>query len=377
VILIKEGLIRDIGKNLSIPPEAEILDARGLFAYPGMIDASSGLGLVEISNVAAVADRNETGMYNPQVFAVEALRPDSVHIPIARANGITSVLVVPNGSFIAGQSGLISLDGRTAEEMTFKSPMAMHIRIFAMPEYPGIETGSKEELEKITEKLRELLKDVRNYTKSKAAAQKDPSLALPEFNETLEFMIPVVEGNLPVFLTVYSEKEIKSAIHLVKEEKLKAVLFGATEAWKVVEEIKESKIPVVLGNLYNMPTSWEDGYDAHYTNASVLNKAGVKFAFSSEKYLPAFSVDLPYQASKAAAFGLNRKEALKGVTIYPAQILGVDDKMGSLEKGKTANIVITNGDILERTTEIKYVFINGKQVSLSNRYTELLDKYKD
>lgn len=374
-ILIKGGLIEAVGKNLSIPIEAEIIDAKGLFAYPGMIDSYCYLGLTEIGSIQATTDYRETGRINPQVRTTEALRPDSMHIPISRSNGITTALVAPSGGLIAGQSGLIRLTGWTADEMIVKTPVAMHMEFPAIVR-PGFgrEARPSEEISKQIEELKDILNKARFYQKRKEAALKNSLLELPEFDEKLEFLIPVVKGELPVMISVYADKDIRAAIKFVQEENLKAIFFAVTQAWKVAEDIKKSGIPVVFGSLTDMPPSWDDGYDSLYRNPSVLQKAGVKFAFSSQSASSA--KDLPYNASKAAAFGLDRKEALKGVTIYPAQIFGVDNIMGSLEKGKVANIVLADGDILELGTNIKRVFIDGKEVDLSNRYTELLEKFK-
>jgi imidazolonepropionase-like amidohydrolase len=190
-------------------------------------------------------------------------------------------------------------------------------------------------------------------------------------------MIPVVEGHVPVMFSANSEKEIQAVIDFIQKEKIKVILYGAREAEKMVDKIKELEIPVILGSLLNMPSSWEDGYDAAFRTPAALQKAGVLFAFSSERYLPPLSVDLPYQASKAVAFGLDRKEALKAVTINPARIFGVDDRMGSIESGKVANIVLADGDILDRRTTICHVLIDGKSVDLSNEYTDLLRKFEE
>ena len=372
IILIKDNLIEAVGKEVAIPPEAEVIDAKGLYAYPGMIDGLCYLGLAEISALRSTVDFRETGRINPQLIAVEGLRPDSVHIPISRANGITTALVAPAGSLIAGQSGLIKLVGWTPEEMIVKSSVAMHIQFPSIPRFRRRETQPREESSKQIKELKDILKNARYYQKRKEAAQKNSLLPIPEFDEQLEFLVPVIKGELPVFISVYADKDIKAAIKFAEDEKLKAIFFGVTEGWKVADEIKKSGIPVVFGSLYAMPSKWEDGYDAIFRNPGVLAKAGVKFAFSSQS--ATLAKDLPYHASRAAAFGLDRREALKGVTIYPAQIFGVDDIMGSLEKGKLANIVLADGDILELRTNIKYVFIDGKEVDLSNRYTELLEK---
>jgi imidazolonepropionase-like amidohydrolase len=250
----------------------------------------------------------------------------------------------------------------------------MHIQFPTIPRFRRTEAQPREQTSKQVEELKQLMNEARYYQKRKTAAQKDTRLPLPEFDEKLEFLLPVVNGQLPVLISVYAENDIKAAIQFVQDEKLKAVFFGVTEGWKVADDIKKSGIPVVFGSLNAMPSKWEDGYDAIYRNPGVLVKAGVKVAFSSQS--ATLAKDLPYHAAKAAAFGLDRKEALKGVTLYPAQIWGVDDMLGSLEKGKVANIVLADGDMLDLRTNIKYVFIDGKQTDLSNIYTELLEKYK-
>ena len=377
MILVRNGRIEAVGRNLAVPEGAEIIEAAGLSAYPGMIDSCTSLGLNEISNVAATVDSSEIGRINPQLRIADALHMDSVHVPIARASGITAAHVVPSGPFIAGQSGIIRLNGRIVEDMIVKSPAFMRIYFQAAPQFIGGSMAPGGKPDDLAKELKEILENARVYQKNKKASENNPAMTRPEFDEALEFLLPVINGQLSVMLDVGSEDEIKAAIKLVKEEKLNAIFFGAEEAWKTAKEIKEAGIPVILSNMYNFPSNWEDGYDARYRLPAELQKAGVKFALASDKYLPPFCIDLPYQASKAAAFGLDKAEALKSVTIYPAEILGVADIMGSLEPGKAANIVLADGDILDRRTQIKRVFIDGRSVDLSNKYTELLKKYEE
>jgi len=374
-ILIKGSRIEALGKDIPIPPGTKIVDASGLYAYPGMIDGYCYLGLSEIVSIAATNDYRETGRINPQVRATEALRPDSMHIPIARSNGITAALVAPSGGLIAGQSGLIRLTGWTPEEMVIKKSVTMQI------EFPGLpgagfrrERAPREDASKLVTELQDMLNKARYYQKTREAAKKNLLLPYPEFDDKLEFLIPVVSGELPVMISVQAEKDILAAIQFVREQKLKAIFYGVSQGWKVASEIKAADIPVVFGSLNDMPPSWEDGYDAIFRNPSVLQKAGVKIAFSSRSAVSA--KDLPYHAAKAVAFGLDKREALKAVTISPAHIFGVSDTMGSLEKGKLANIVLADGDLLELRTNIRKVYIEGKETDLSNRFTELLDKYK-
>ncbi len=376
IVLIKGKTIEAVGKDVAIPVGTKIIDAEGLLVYPGMIDGLSRLGLQEISSLRATVDYRETGKFNPQAVSVEALRPDSVHIPIARANGITAALVAPAGGLISGQSGLVRLMGWTPQEMVIKSPVAMHINLptIARPRFRRTTQPPRKEASKQLKEIKELFRKARFYHKRKLAAEKDIRLRSPEFDEKLEFLIPVVSGETPVMISVHGEKDILDAIKFVKEEKLKGIFYGVTDGWKVVEEIKKSGIPVVFGSMNSMPARWEDGYDSVFRNPSVLNQAGVKIAFSSSS--ASLAKDLPYHAAKAAAFGLDRREALKAVTIYPAQIFEVDDRMGSLEEGKLANIVIADGDVLELGTHIRHVFIEGVEADLKTLYEELLKKYK-
>jgi imidazolonepropionase-like amidohydrolase len=380
-ILIRDGKIEAIGKDIAIPAGADIVEAKGWRAYPGMIDGYSFLGLQEITGVNETVDNRETGRMNPQVRAIEALRYDSMHIPIARSNGITAALVAPAGGVVAGQSVLIKLDGWTNREMVVKNPAAMQI------EFPGIRGGrggggggfgqrgaAAVDTGRLIAELKDLFSKARFYEKRKNYAAKTLALALPEFDETSEFLLPVVKGQMPVMISVHTERDIRAAIQFVREENLKAIFFGAEQGWKVADDLKKAEIPVIVGSLYDMPPVWDDGYDQLFLNPVVMNKAGVKIAFASVSATVA--KDLPYHAAKAAAFGLDKKEALKAVTIYPAEIFGVDKLMGSLEKGKTANIVLSDGDLLETRTNIQKVFIDGKECDLSNRYTELLEKFK-
>ncbi len=374
-IIIRGNKIEAVGAGLSIPAGAKVISGRGLTAYPGMTDAACTLGLYEIGSIQATIDYRETGRINPQVLATEALRPDSMHIPVARANGITTALVMPSGGLIAGRSGLIQLVGSTPPEMVLKSPVAMHI------ELPAIARGGfrrqaaqREEGSRLLEEVRNVLDEARFYEKRKIVASKNKLISPPDFDEKLEALLPVVHGELPVIISVHSGQDIRAAIKFVQEQKLKAIFSGVSQGWMVAKEIAAAGIPVIFGSLYELPPSWEDGYDALYRNPGVLRQAGVKIAFSSSS--ASLAKELPYHAAKAAAFGLDKREALKAVTIYPAEILGVDNLIGSLEKGKLANIVLAEGDILELRTVIRHVFINGKEISLSSIYEELLDKYK-
>ncbi len=378
-ILVENGKIKALGSNLEIPAGARIIEARGLTAYPGMIDGYSSLGLVEISGVSATVDNRETGRINPQVKAIEALKYDSMHIPIARSNGIVAAVVSPSGGLIAGQSALVKLDGWTNREMVIKESLALVV------ELPGLRGGRRGFMgmggqqaavstDRALAELKELFKRARMYQIRREQAAKNLLLPRPDFDETSHCLLPVVRGELPVIFAVHADRDILQTIKFIEEEKIRAIFYQVEQGYKVAAEIKKAGLPCIIGSLYDQPPVWEDGYDSLFLNPVLLNKAGVKIAFSSSSSSAA--KDLPYHAARAAAFGLDRLEALKAVTIYPAEIFGVDKLMGSLEPGKLANIVLADGDLLELGTRIERVFIEGREVDLNNRYLELLEKFR-
>lgn len=379
-ILVKDGRIAAIGADVAVPAGVQVIDATGLRAYPGMIDGYSSLGLVEISAIAATVDNRETGRINPQARALEAIRYDSMHIPISRSNGITAAIVAPAGGFVSGVSCLLKLDGWTHREMAVKPAAALHIELPGLRAARGGQAGTRRgappqaDGPALLAELKGLLDAARAYEKRRDAAAADRRLALPGYDETSESLLPVVKGELPLMISVHGEKDIRAAIKFVRDENIQAVFYGVEQGFKVAGELAAARIPVVLGSLYDLPPVWEDGYDALFRNPGILAKAGVKIAFSSSS--ASVAKDLPYHAAKAAAFGLDRGEALKAVTINTAEIFGVAGTMGSLEKGKAANIVLADGDILELRTNIAKVFIDGRETDLSNRYTELLEKFK-
>lgn len=383
-VVIANGKIAAVGANASAPSGAKVIDGKGLSVYPGMMDADTEIGLTEIGSVAGSVDTNEIGDNNANIHVDVAIRPDSSHIAVTRVNGITSALTAPRGGLIAGQSAIINLDGWTPREMVLKSPVAMHInwpgggggRGFG-GEFGGQQrsaTDLRREQDRQIESLKKTLRDAAAYGDAKDARAKDPSLPKQNVDLKLEALIPVVRGQMPVVINANLERDIKSAIAFVGEMKLKAIISGGAEAYRVADQIKAKNIPVIVGPVLRVPVREDDPYDAAFTNAGLLSKAGVKIAFQTND--SAYSRNLPYQAGMAAAFGLPKEEALKAVTIYPAEIFGVADRVGSIEQGKIANLIVTDGDPLEIRTQIKHVFINGRDIPLTTRHTELYEKYK-
>lgn len=382
-VVISGGKIAAVGRNVKVPGNARIIDASGLRVYPGLIDSGTALGLTEIGSVPATQDTNEVGDINPHLKAAVALNPHSELIPVARANGITAAISAPRGGLIAGQSALIQLDGWVPSEMVIKAPAAIHVNF---PRLSG--EGGEFELDPVErreqtrrarirearrrlERLKSVFRDAEAYAKAQEASRKAGTYLPPDLK--LEALAAAIRGEVPVVLHVDREEEIKAAAEFAEEFKLKAILAGAGDAARTVDLLKSKNIPVILGPILSLPRREDDPYDSIFTTAKVLHEAGVRLAIQSNSSSDVRN--LPYHAAMAAAYGLPKEEALKAITLYPAQLFGVADKLGSIEPGKIANLIVTDGDPLEIRTQVKYLFINGRPVSLKTRHTELYEKF--
>jgi imidazolonepropionase-like amidohydrolase len=376
-IVFSNGVITAVGASAQIPANATVIDGTGLFVYPGLIDAGSHVGLEEISAVPGTVDTAELGDINPNARAEVAVNPHSNVIPVTRVNGITSVVTEPEGGIISGSSAMINLAGWTPQEMTLKAPLAMHIhfprlRTNTFDETPQDEEAAKDASKNYTkqiDKLRDVFKDAQAYAKASAAHVKRVDRDL-----ILEALVPVVEGREPVVMHANVERDIRAALKFADEFKLKVILADAEDVARVIPELKSRNIPVILGPILSLPPREDDAYDLVYSNAKTLNDAGIAFAIQSQDSHNARN--LPYHAAACAAFGLPKDIALRSITLAPAQIFGVADKVGSLETGKLANIIVTDGDPLEIVTHVKHLFIGGEEITLDTNQTLLYEKFK-
>jgi len=384
-IVISGGKIAAVGADVSAPAGAKEIDGKGLTVYPGMIDLGTNMGLIEIpTGVPGSVDDQELGDMNPNVAAVWSVNPHSTHIAVTRVGGVTNALSLPSGGIISGQGAFLNLFGSSPREMALVPEAVL------MVEFPriggggfGFGGGGNISPEAITqrdrriEELRKIFRDAEAYGRAQDAYRKDPkSVQRPVTDLKLAALVPYARGERPVIFRAEREREIRAAIRFAEELKLKPIIIGASEGWKVATFLKEKNVPVILDGTLNLPLREDDAYDSLYENASKLQAAGVRFCISTGDS-GAHVRDLPFNAGMAAAFGLPKAEALKSVTLYPAQILGVADRLGSIEPGKIANIVITDGDLLEARTNVRYLFIGGRQLPLVSRHTMLNDEFKD
>jgi imidazolonepropionase-like amidohydrolase len=387
-LVIRDGKIAAVGASVEVPAGAQVIDANGLQVYPGLFDPITQMGLREIGAVSATVDSSETGSYNPDVVAATAVSPSSEHIPVTRAAGITEVLAVPgSGGFdsggsrgvLGGQASAIHLAGWAIEEMLLKKSAAMVLN------WPRIETRSfdfetfsrkekpyteaKQEYEKQVNELTEWLERARHYSQvmeKSSAGKYDRDLKL-------ESLVPVIRGELPLLIFADRARDIRNAVEFCDKHNLRMILAGGDEAYKVKDLLRSKSIPVILRPTLTLPEDEDDPYDRLLSQPAELAAAGVKFAFGS--FDNSFARRLGQNAANAVAYGLPYDEALRAVTVNPAQIFGLGNQIGTLETGKIANVIVTNGDPLEVTTDVRYLFIRGQLTSTNNRHKSLYEKY--
>ncbi len=387
-VVIAKGRILSVGATVPVPAGAEVIDGTGLEVTPGFFDAMSQLGLTEIGSVNATNDITEAGAFNPQIDTATAVHPASDHLPVARANGVTHAVAAPGAaggaggaSVIGGQASAFHLDGWTIEEMLIDRSVGMVVNwpsvrsrsfdptTFSMRTRPYRE--AREAQARQTRELARWIADARDYrqARSKGADRVDRNLKL-------EALGPYVSGEKPWLVRATTDRDIREAVaFFVDTHAQRMVLTGASEAWKVAGLLAEKKVPVILGPTQALPDSEDDPYDATMAAPAVLHEAGVTVALST--YTSSDARNLPYEIGTAVGFGLPRDVALRAITLAPAQMLGLDALVGSIEPGKLANIVVTRGDPLEIRSEVTHVFVHGVPVSLQTRHTQLYDKYRN
>ena len=396
VLVLENGKIAAVGKagSVAIPKDATLVDATGLTVYPGLIDPDTSLGLIEVGsdrNANDLSERSDEIM--PHMHVVDAFHAETELIPVARLNGITNAIVAPgDDDSIAGQDALIQLAGKDRDAMILGADLALAVNFGAgqrrqgeHAEFPSTRMG-------LITQLRQTLLDAQRYeaeldaAKKKAAkkddakdGKKDDGPALPpERNLKLEALLPYLHGDKPVIVQVSESYEAETIVKVAREFHLKIVLKGMTHTQDIVDEVASWKVPVIFGSIYEQPRA-NERYDAVYSLPAELAKRGVKLALtSSEAGGPggAYGVrNLPYSAGFAAAYGLPYDEALKAITLNVAEIYGFADRLGSLDVGKSANVVLANGDPLDVRTDVKQVYIGGVAQPLVSRQTRLRDEY--
>jgi imidazolonepropionase-like amidohydrolase len=392
VLVMTDGKITAVGPaaSVQVPGSARVVDVTGMTVYPGLIDSETQLGLTEISAEQMTNDYLEpSDEIMPHMHVYDAFHAETALIPVTRLNGITNAIVAPGDrDTLPGQDSFIQLDGRDAQEM-------LQIRDIAMPlnftgEQRRNETWEKRKFPEtrmgMAAQLRQTFIDAQNYqqqlsdyekkksdtgTADKSGAKKEPATP-PKRDLKSEALLPYLQGKRPIVLAATSPSDLETAVRLAQEFNLKFVLNHITYSRPVLDYVANLKAPVIVGPIYEPPKP-EERYDAIYSLPGELAKRGVKIAFAS--YDSHNARNLPYEAGFAVAFGLPYDEALKALTLNPAEIWGVADKLGSLDVGKIANVVVANGDPLDVRTDVKQVYIQGRAIPMTSRQTQLRDEY--
>ncbi len=366
-IVIENGKITAVGANVEIPAGAENIDARGKHIYPGLIHGRTTLGLTEISRIAESTDLTEDGNINPNIRAQVAFHPISEHIPVAAVNGVLTVVPTPTGSLIAGKPAAMMTDGWTWEQMTLREGVGMSIN------WPSLQNPSS--YRQAIDELQQAFDDARRYKQAREAMKSGQG---PNHNVDIrwEAMIPVLKGEMPVLVSAGDLRQIQAALAWTEKEGLNTVLVGDRDMDIVAEQLAAKNIPVILTGVIGGPNHQWQGYDEGYKTPLRLYEAGVTFCIAGDASA-AYALRLPHHAASAVAFGLPEAEGLKSVTINAAKILGIDDLVGSIETGKDATIMITNGSPLQMWTEIDQVFIRGRKIDMTDKHNRLYEHYKE
>ncbi|MBT8229522.1 MAG: amidohydrolase family protein [Bacteroidia bacterium] len=372
-VLISGNRIMEIHNDIS-HPGAKLVDCEGLTIYPGLIDAGTRLGLAEVGSISLTQDHNEIGSFTPHMEALTAVNPNSVNIPVTRVNGITTVLTVPSGGRFPGTAALIDLQGYTPDQM-YAGFKAIVMNYPSSGRRGRWDRRSDEDIKKSEEKSTKELNDLweKAVLRSEIAARAKDSGESLDYNPQLDALVPVVNGETTLLIEVNRKNDILSAIKWVSDKNLKVVFTGVTEGYKVADSLAKYDIPVITGPVLARPSRASDKYDIAYANAGLMHKAGVKVALRTRETENVRN--LPFNAGFAAAYGMGRIEALKSVTIIPAEIFGVDKDYGSVEQGKVANLFVTDGDPFETKTQVKHLFIKGWKIPLESRQTLLYDEF--
>lgn len=380
-ILFDKGIITSVGVDVSIPADAERIDVTGRHVYPGLIDANSAMGLIEIESVNGSNDLSESGVINPNVRAEVAVNPESELIPVARSGGVAVVATAPSGGIIAGTSAAMMTDGWTWEEMTLKAPLGLVVNWPAMtyvrPRFQGQQTQEEwmKQRDSSLKLLRESFASARAYMKARGA-EGENEVPYHKSDIRWEAMIPVLQKKTPVWVYADELAQLQAAVSWAEQEGVNIVIVGGADSWRVTDQLKAKNVPVVITDVLNSPNRRFEDYDLVYSTPGKLRAAGIRFCIAGSKD-PSFSRNLGHNAAAASAFGLSKEDALKAVTLWSAEILGIGEKVGSLEKGKDATLIIADGDPLEFSTTVEQVYIQGKRMDMRDKHKQLYGKYQE
>jgi imidazolonepropionase-like amidohydrolase len=376
-IVFENGIITAVGTDVTIPAGAEVVDAGGKHIYPGLIDAYSTVGISEIGAVGVSNDVNELGDFNPNVRADVAVNAESRHIGTSRSAGVLTTLSTPGGGLISGMSSALALEGWSWEEMSLESAAALNVnwpdpnpRPFFWGGFRGQADEDRPSYEEQVQRIKDFFAEARAYRDATEAGQEIRS------DSRYAAMIPALNGEIPVVVSADGAAQINDAITWAQEEGLRLVIRGGQDAIHVADRLVREEIPVILTSTLDAPGRDYEGYDGAYSMPARLHEAGVKFAISGGSGA-LYTNRLGYEAGVAVAFGLPEEEALRAVTLNAAEFMGLDDRLGSLEVGKQATLLITTGSPLNTTSEIEQAYIQGRELDMMDIQKWFFEKYME
>jgi imidazolonepropionase-like amidohydrolase len=380
VLLVENGRIAALGRGLALPAGAEVVELTGKHIYPGFVHPASTLGLQEISSVRGTMDVSETGEVNPSLRSEVAFNADSLLLPVAISGGVLSAHVSMRGGLLSGTSAVLSLDGWNWEEMTLAAPVGMHLNFPRFTPARGwrgseSEEEAKKRRERQLEELEEIFEDARAYARAREAAAAGRAPA-PRHNRHLEALLPLLSGELPLFLHAEERTQIAAALDWARDQGFgNLVLIAGPDVRYHAERLARDGIPVILDGVHRLPARRWEPYDEPFAAAARLHEAGVLFAIG-DGFGASNARNLPFHAATAVALGLPPEAALEAITVRPAEILGVGDRLGSLEPGKDATFFVSDGDPLQTRTRIEAAWIGGREYDLSRDHQRrLYDRY--
>ena len=380
-VLIRDGRIEGVGPMRDLPapatsaaPRAEI-DCAGLRVYPGLIAPSTTIGLAEVSSVRATLDTTEAGAMTPEVRACVAVNPDSWHFPVARSNGVLTFGVMPSGGSIPGRASVMTADGWTWRDMTVLDDAGLRI------DWPNVRpisarwmNQSEEEQQKRSREAIEAIDEMFDRAQAYFAARDaDPSTPV---SVRFEAMSPALRGERPVIISAQELDQIRSAVSWAVGRGLRPVILGGRDAHLCADLLQRHDVGVIITGTLRMPRRSDSPYDEAFTLPAALEAAGVRWCLANNGG-SSMERNLPYHAAMAVAYGLDHDAALRAITLSAAELLGVGDELGSVEPGKRATLIVTDGDPMEVATAVRRAFIDGREIDLSNKQTDLAEKYRE
>jgi imidazolonepropionase-like amidohydrolase len=377
-VVISDGKIAAVGANVPVPAGAKVVDVSGKHVYPTLVPAATNLGLVEISAARATVDNAEIGDVNPDARADVAMNFDSELLPVTRSAGVLVAGVTPTGGIVSGSGAAMKLDGWTREDAALRAPAYLTVTwpdlsIDRSPQARFSVRIQEKRRDEALAKLKDVFAEARGYGKARAAEGK-AGVPRHDFDPRLEALLPVIDGKITVLVIADRLAQIRAALAWAKDENVRIVIGGGRDAWRAAPELAAAGVPIVLDPVIGLPTRTDEPYDAPYAAPGILSKAGVRVAITEGD--SQFVRNLAHQASVAMAFGLSPEKALESITLEPARILGIADRVGSLEPGKDATLFVSDRDVLDFRYKVVAAYVDGRPLDLSDRHKRLYERYR-